>query len=119
MVYNWPNNRASLAPHVETNYYIGPAMDFFICHKLYIPKTRSERISYTLEFFPIKLSAENMSYIDATIHAVQYLIHALQNPARSSPLVTLRNSHNDSFRSLSIFSEKATSPERPMRVVQP
>ena len=54
-----------------------------------------------------------MSSADATIHAKQYLICALQNPAPDSPLVTLVNEHNEALISLADIFGKSTSPTEP------
>ena len=58
-----------------------------------------------------------MSSADATIHAEQYLICALQNPAPDSPLVTLVNEHNEALISLADIFGKSTSPEVLLRVL--
>ena len=76
-----------------------------------------ERISDAVEFFPRKFRIPKISSIDADIHDEQYLIHALQNPAPASPLVTLGNEHNEKLRYLTNILDKATSPEIPPRVV--
>ena len=54
-----------------------------------------ERISDTVEFFPIKLSMLNISSTDSDIHAAQALIYALQNMSPESALVTLGNTQNE------------------------
>ena len=57
-----------------------------------------------------------MSSTDATIHAAQDLIHALQNLAPARPLVTLVNVHKEALGFLSDIFGKATSPSVPPRV---
>ena len=52
VIHNRPNDRASWIPHGEDGWYIGPSMECYRCHKSYIPKTRVERISETVDFFP-------------------------------------------------------------------
>ena len=54
--HNRPNDHALWAPHGEVGCYIGPAMEHYRCHKAYIPKTRAERISDTVEIFPKHLT---------------------------------------------------------------
>ena len=53
---------------------------------------------------------------DATIHATQDLIHALQNTEPARPLVTLVNAHKEPFISLADIFGKSTSPEVPLMV---
>ena len=64
------------------------------------PETILERISDKVEFLPKKISMPKMSSTDSTIHVTQYLIHALENPAPVSPIVTLGNAQKDALKSL-------------------
>ena len=57
-----------------------------------------------------------MSSTDATIHAAQDLIHALDNSSPESQLVTLGNSQKEEFISLLEILGKATSPAVPPKV---
>ena len=52
VIHNRPNERASWEPHGEESWYIGPEMEHCRCHNTYIPKTRAERISDTVDFPP-------------------------------------------------------------------
>ena len=52
VMHNRPKYCASWAPHGENGWYVGPAMEHYRCHKAYIPKTRAERISDTVQFPP-------------------------------------------------------------------
>ena len=56
-----------------------------------------------------------MSSMDATYHATQYLIYALQNTAPASPLVKLGHGHKEALKTLAdIYSEKQT-PQQYLR----
>ena len=44
VMHNRTNYCASWAPHGEYGWYTGPEMEHYRCHKVYIPKTREERI---------------------------------------------------------------------------
>ena len=70
-------------------------MEHYMFHKEYIPKTRAERISDTVEFFLKTFNMPQMSCMDATYHAAQYLICTLQNPAPIIPLVKLGHGERD------------------------
>ena len=65
-----------------------------------MPKTRLDRISDTVEFFPKTFIMPQMSYMDATYHATQDLIYALQNPSPEISLVKLGNRHKEALRTL-------------------
>ena len=75
--------------HGEYGWYIGPEMEHYRRHKVYIPKTRAELISYTVEPPPKTFHMPQMSYMDATYHAKEDLVYALQNSAPVRPLVKL------------------------------
>ena len=91
-------------------------MEHYRCHKAYIPKTRAERISDTVEYPPKIFHMPQMSYMDATYHAAKYLIYALQNPSPTSPLVTLGNVHKEALKTLTDIFRKAKTPAVPPRV---
>ena len=91
-------------------------MEYYRCHKEYIPKTRAERISDTVEFPPKNIYMPQMSSTDATYHAAQYLIFALHNPAPSIPLVKLENIHKEILKKLAEIFRKANPPVVPLRV---
>ena len=58
----------------------------------------------------------NMSSTDATIHASQYLICALQNPAPANPILKIGNAHREALRCLAEILTKSTPPAVPPRV---
>ena len=91
VIHNRSNGRASWAPHGEGGWYIGAVMENYRCHKEYIPNTKAEIISDRVEFFPKNNNMPQMSSMDATYHAAQYLIYALHNTSPSIPLVKLGN----------------------------
>ena len=86
------------------------------CHKAYIPKTRAERISDTVEFPPKTFLMPWMSCMDETYHSAQYLIYAQQNPVPSIPLVKLGYGHKESLKTLANIFIKANLPAVPPRV---
>ena len=81
-------------------WYIGPFMEHYRYHKAYIPKSRAEKISDTVEIPPTKFNMPNIYFTDATIHVSQYLIHALHNPEHVSPIFALVNAHKEELISL-------------------
>ena len=56
VIHDRPKDRASCAPHVESGWYTVPETEHYRFHKVYIPKTRIENISVTVEFPPQKTS---------------------------------------------------------------
>ena len=52
IVHETPNNRRTRSHHGGDGWYLGPAPDHYRCHRVYIPRTRAECITKTVEFFP-------------------------------------------------------------------
>ena len=94
-------------------------MENFRCHKTYIPKKISERISDTVDLFPNKFTMPKISSTAATLHAEQGLIHFLRSTAPPRPLITLGDSHTVLIRELEGILNMATPRLRPPRVVPP
>ena len=86
-IHNIPNDFELWSQHGEDGCYIVPAIGHYICYKSYTPNKRAKRISDTVEFPTHKFNMPQISSMNATYHAAQYLIYALQNPAPASPLV--------------------------------
>ena len=57
-----------------------------------------------------------MSSVDTTYHAAQYIIYALHNPAPASPLVKLGNGHKEALKTLADIFRKANPQAVPLRV---
>jgi hypothetical protein len=48
LVHQKPDMRETWAPHAVLGYYIGPALNHYPCHTVYVPETKSEQITDTL-----------------------------------------------------------------------
>eukprot|EP00978_Attheya_sp_CCMP212_P038542 scaffold191999_cov45-Attheya_sp.AAC.1 len=66
-------DRTSWAPHGKVGWYIGPALEHYRCHRVYITKTRAVRVSDTVDFFPQTIRMPQMSSADAATLAAQDL----------------------------------------------
>ena len=85
IIHNKPQQRATWAPHREEGWYIGPATEHYRCYRIYVPKTHSERIADTVQFFPTKVVMPQLSSADTANRAANELINALQNPQTAAP----------------------------------
>jgi hypothetical protein len=56
IVHDTPSRRITRAPHGQHGWYIGPAMEHYICYTVYITNTHSECIVETVEFFPTEVT---------------------------------------------------------------
>jgi hypothetical protein len=81
------DNWKTWAAHGIEGFYIGPAMDHYRCFKVWIEKTRAERICDTLRFFLHDLNMELPTTDDLITEACQEIAEALNNP---SPLASIR-----------------------------
>jgi hypothetical protein len=52
LVYIDPDSRGSWGTHAIEGHYIGPALEHYRCYQVYIPSTRAECITDTLEWLP-------------------------------------------------------------------
>jgi hypothetical protein len=56
IAHETPCRRRTWAPHGQDGWYIGPALEHYLCYTVYITKTRSNRIVETVHFFPQKFT---------------------------------------------------------------
>jgi len=114
-----PKDRATWAPHGEVGWYMGPAMEHYRCHRVYITKTRATRVSDTVDFFPQHFSMPKMSSADAATIAAQDLTHALLNPAPAAPYAALNQAQQKALTDLAEIFRQVTPRQRPPRVPAP
>ena len=73
-----PTNRKSWAVHGEQGWYIGPAFQHYRCIKVYIPKTRAERITDTAALIPHMVPIPNANIEDHLRRTADDILHLLQ-----------------------------------------
>ena len=78
-------NKTSLVPP-GCKVVVGIAPDHYQCHRVYVPKTRAERIAQTVNFFPHNCKVPQNTLGDVAAAAAHRLFTALQNPAPNAPL---------------------------------
>ena len=60
-------------------------MKYYRCHKVYVTKTKGERISDAVELFSQDLPITNISSTDTAIKAAAELTRELRNPTPALP----------------------------------
>jgi hypothetical protein len=101
-------NRTSWATHGEEGWYLGPAMEHYRCYRVFIIKTKAERDSDTVTFFPVRVTMPALSAADRAVRAANELIHALRNPHPASPLTPIGTEQLQGLEQLSeIFNTAA------------
>lgn len=127
VVHEKPQNRATWDAHGVDGFYLGPAMESYRCYHTFISKTRGERITDTLEWFPKQLKMPTSSNVELLIAATKDLTQAIKQQAKNSPLDLLTDSEHETLDQLNkILSNKsdllcdpsssATPPAEPLRV---
>ena len=70
VVHNPPNKRGTWDIHGVNDWYLGMAPDHYRCHRVYIPKTRAERIAQTVKLFPHNCNVPQNTSADVAAAAV-------------------------------------------------
>jgi hypothetical protein len=100
IAHDKPVNRRTWAPHGQHRYSLGPAMHHYRCQNVYISSTASERIVYTLEFFPNNYQMPQLSSADRLIMAAKDMTDALQNPHPEVPFARVGDDTISAFAEL-------------------
>ena len=80
-----PGQRRSWGAHGVDGWYIGPALNHYRCHRVYLPSTRGERVSDTVEFFPHRGNIPAVTPADAATEAAFDLARALSETETGGP----------------------------------
>ena len=122
IIHERPQERGTWADHGVAGFYIGPAMHHFRNYYCYIPSTRGERVSNTVEFFPAHVEMPNTSSEERLTQVTQDLIDVLQHPHPKTPFLDQGGKTSDVIKMLQqIFqppqrddtSNTASSPRVP------
>ena len=65
-------------------WYLGPAMDHYRCHEVYLTKSRAERVAKSVKFFPHNCPAPQADPKDNAARAAIALTEALQQSQRGT-----------------------------------
>ena len=109
IIHEKPTVRGTWAPHGEKGWYLGPLMNHYCCHHVYVTKTRGERDSDCVEFFPHNTPLPNKSSEENFIIAARELAYALQNPAPQAPFSNIGKSQLFEIEKLSKIFTKAAN----------
>ena len=100
--------------HGKEGWYIGTSTLHYRCYRIFIPETRGERITKTVQFFPHNGAMPAISSVDAATDAARRLADALANPAPAVPFACFSSQTMDAIRQLSdIFAATGVPPIPP------
>ena len=108
LIHERPKQRGTWATHGVLGWYIGPEMEHYRCHNIYVPKTRAERASDTVEFFPTHVHIPQTKTADEAIEAAKHLTKAIQNAAKTP--TTLTQTQTSAIQQLADIFQKQTAP---------
>ena len=86
LIHEKSSKRATWAPHGQEGWYLGPAMDHYRCYSTFVNKTRTERISDTIQFYHHNVTIPTISSSEHATRAAEALTDALVNPPSNSPI---------------------------------
>jgi len=78
IAFESPQIRRTFAPHGVPAWYNGPALEHYRCYKVYVPKTRAERISDTVSFHPHLCETPVLQPIEQAVIAADKLSQIIQ-----------------------------------------
>jgi hypothetical protein len=107
IAHETPSRRRTWAPHGQDGWYIGPALEHYRCHTVYITKTRGDRIVETVDFFPEKFTLPFPSAQDVATQAAADLTHALLHPQPAGPCCKVVNEQTIALKRLAKIFEGA------------
>ena len=73
------------APHDVPSWYLGPAIEHYRCHQVYVTNTRGGQVIDVVEFVPSRVSIPHPSSIETATKAALGLIQVLRNPSPETP----------------------------------
>ena len=108
MIHEKPAVRETWSSHGVKGWYLGPSMNHYRFHYVYVTKKIVEHDSDCVEFFPRNNPLPYNSSSENVIIAAHGLFHALKNPAPQAPFSNISDSQMVSIEQLSyIFSNVA------------
>jgi len=120
LVHEKPAVRETWAPHAVEGWYLGPAMNHYRCHCVWITEMRAKRVANMLAWFPSKIPVPTASSTDRALAAARDLVCALQNPSPALPFTPLdANQHQARTQLTELFAlvaAPASSAAAPARV---
>ena len=107
VIHEKPTVRGTWASHGVKGWYLGPSVNHYRCHHVYVAKTRGEQDSDCVEFFPHNTPLPCKSSAENSIIAARELAYTLKNPAPQAPFSNIGKSQLVAIEQLSKVFTKA------------
>ena len=86
LVHDKADKQSTWPPNGETGWTIGPSPEHYRCLKCFFPKTRSERDSDTVEFFPHEIPFPKVNTDDFLRQSATDIIRLLTSPPSTTTI---------------------------------
>jgi hypothetical protein len=100
--------RKTWDPHGTEGWYLGPAMEHHRCHRVFTNKTKAERITDTVEFFPQHTTVPSMTTDKIAIQAASDLIAAINQPTANTTMAPIGDKQMEAIRQIAILYQQHT-----------
>jgi hypothetical protein len=112
IIHEKPQQRKTWDPHGTKGWYLGPAMEHYRCHRVFTNKTKAERITDTVEFFPQYTTVPHMTTDKIAIQAAEDLIAAINQPITKMPISPIGDKQMKAIRQISDLYQQHTLNQR-------
>jgi hypothetical protein len=116
IAHETPNHRSTWAPHGLDGWYLGPALEHYICYTVHTTKTRGDRIVETVDFFPEKCTLPFPTPQDQATKAATELTRALLHPQPAGPFCQVGDAQTLALKRLAAIFEGATQHKTKINV---
>ena len=107
IIHGTPTVRGTWESHGLKGFYLGPSMNHYRCHLVYVTKTRGERDSDCVEFSPHNTPLPYSYSSENAIIAACELAYVLKNPAPQAPNYNIGESQIVAIQQISKIFSKA------------
>ena len=120
MVHEKPK-QCSWAYYAIDAWYIGPSLEHYHCFKCFIPSTRGEgsRDPDTVKLMPCKVPFPKISTEDYLMESATYILHVLQNPPPSIPLLSYGNEVKNAITTITHLLQQSVCAKSPNQMLSP
>ena len=100
MAHERTQERGTWVDHGVKGYFIRPAKHYYRNYRVYIPVTRGQRTTDTIELFPEHVQMPKTSSEDTLASATKHLIVIPKKPHPPTPFLDQGTKTNDAIRKL-------------------
>ena len=112
-IHKKSSQRSSWSYHATEGFYVGPSMHHYRCMRCYLPDTRTEIDSDTLQFIPTSVPVPETTTENDLQQAVSDILAILQNPPKALPFLQAGNITLDAIKAIAVLLKRATSQPSP------